>query len=37
LQSQLIKIIIILGGVWVLLDEIYGKKNLEKFIKMVVG
>jgi len=37
MEKQLLQIILILGGIWILLDEIYGKKNLEKFIKMVVG
>jgi len=36
MQKQLLQIIIILGGLWVILDEIYGKKNLEKFIKLVI-
>ena len=36
MTGQLLKIILILFGIWLILDEFYGKKNLEKFINMVV-
>jgi hypothetical protein len=37
MQNQIIKLILICGGIWLILDAIYGEKRIEKFINKVVG
>lgn len=37
MERQIFFLILILGGIWIILDDIYGKKHLEKFIIRLEG
>lgn len=37
MEKQLFLLILVMGAIWLVLDDLYGQKKLEKFIFKVVG